>query len=159
MTVKREKRAIFGLCGSKRFTLITVAVLLAVLVFNIAFSLVADALLWQIDLTRTRYTGSNVGMYTLSGECLELIGNDAVPMIKEINSSRASRGEEPIKLNIVFCKERDAVENDSLLSYIHATARALECEYSDEIEISYVNITKNPSAVQKFKTTSASSIY
>ena len=46
-----------------------------------------------------------------------------------------------------------------MMAYVSYTARALEKEYPEAIEVEYINIDKNPSAVQKYKTTSAATIY
>ncbi len=143
----------------KRVTVITAIVVLAVIVLNIAVSLIGDARLWYIDLTSVRYKSGESTMYTLSDSCLSLIGSDAVPMIEKVNRERESRGEEPIKLNIIFCADKDRIENDPMMRYLNMTARSLEKEYSDAIDVQYVNIDKDPSAVQRFKTTSAAKIY
>ena len=143
----------------KRVTVITAAVVLLVIVLNIAVSLIGDARLWYIDLSSVRYKSGESTMYTLSDACLSLIGTDAVPMIEKVNEERARRGEEPIKLNMIFCADKDRIENDSMMRYLNMTARSLEKEYSDVIDVQYINIDKDPSAVQRFKTTSAAKIY
>ena len=139
--------------------IITAAVVAAVIVLNVAIAIIADAFLWYVDMTQVRYTGDASPMYTLSEECISLIGNDAVPMIEKVNEERKSRGEEPIKLNIIFCADKDHIENDTLMRYLNMTARSLEKKFSHAIDVQYVNIVKDPSAIQKFKTTSASTIY
>ena len=87
----------------KRVAVITAAVVLLVIILNIAVSVIGDARLWYIDLTSVRYKSGESTMYTLSDSCRELIGSDAVPMIEAVNEERAQRGEKPIKLNIIFC--------------------------------------------------------
>ncbi len=143
----------------KSAKMITAVVVIAVIILNIALSLIGDAFLWYIDMTEVRYTSGEAAMYTLSDSCISLIGSDAIPMIEEVNSEREARGEEPIKLNIIFCADKDHIENDPMMSYLNMTARSLEREFSHAIDVQYVNIVKDPSAVQKFKTTSASTIY
>ena len=143
----------------KSAKIITVAVVIAVIVLNIAVALIADSFLWYIDMTQVRYTSGGAPMYTLSEECISLIGTDAVPMIEKVNEERKTRGEEPIKLNIIFCADKDHIENDPMMRYLNMTARSLEKEFSHAIDVKYVNIVKDPSAIQKFKTTSASTIY
>lgn len=143
----------------KSVTVITAVVVIAVIILNIAVSLIADACLWYIDLTEVKYKSGESTMYTLSDACISLIGSDAVPMIEKINADRVSRGDEPIKLNIIFCADKDHIENDPMMTYLNMTARSLELEFSHAIDVQYVNIVKDPSAVQRFKTTSASKIY
>ncbi len=143
----------------KKLTMLTVAVVIAVIAFNIAASAVADVRLWYIDLTLERYKSGESALYTLSDTCLELIGEQSIPMVEKVNREREARGEEPIKVNIIFCADKDRIEGNDLMRCINMTARALEKAYPHAIEVQYVNIAKNPSAVQRFKTTSASSIY
>ncbi len=148
-----------SLRGPKSRKLITAAVLIAVLILNIIVGYAADAGLWYIDLTSERYMDRESALYTLSDSCRTLIGERSIPMIEEFNRQREERGEKPIKLNIIFCADKDYIENDSMMRYVNLTARALQNEYPDAIDVQYVNISKNPSAVQRFKTTSASTIY
>ena len=143
----------------KRLAVITALVVLAVIAINVAVSAIGDARLWYIDLTSVRYKSGESTMYTLSDSCNRLIGSDAVPMIEKVNEERAGRGEEQIKLNIIFCADKDYIENDSMMCYLNMTARALEKEYPHAISVKYINVNKDPSAVQRFKTTSASKIY
>ncbi len=139
--------------------MITAAVIILVLVFNIIVGFVSDSRLWYIDLTSERYMDRESALYTLSDSCRTLIGEESIPMIEEFNRQREARGEKPIKLNIIFCSDKDIIENDSMMRYVNLTARALEKEYPHAIDVQYINIAKNPSAVQRFKTTSASTIY
>jgi len=145
--------------GRKRAGMITAIVVLAVIVLNIALTLIADADLWYIDLSEVRYKSGESTMYTLSDACKSLISTDVVPMIEAVNRERKAAGEEPIKLNIIFCADRDDIENDNDMRYVSMTARSLMKSFKDYIDVQYINIRKNPSAVQRFKTTSASTIY
>ncbi len=143
----------------KRLKMITALVLLIVIALNIALSLIGDASLWYIDMTSARYMSTNEGMYTLSDACHELIGTQSIPMIEKVNSEKERLGEEKIKLNIIFCADKDHIEQDGRMRYVNMTARSLEKAFPNAIDVQYVNIEKNPSAVGRFKTTSASRIY
>ena len=142
-----------------RLSIITAAVLLAVIALNVAVSLLSDRQLWYADTTKARYKSAESTLYTLSEECEKLIEKDAIPGISRVNAERAARGEDPIKLKIVFCADKDRVESNEMLRYVSYTARALAKKFSDSIEVEYINMAKNPSAVQKYKTTSAATIY
>ncbi len=164
--MKRENDALneyegrsYSLKRPKSRKLITVSVILAAVILNILVTFAADSRLWYIDMTSERYRDRESALYTLSYSCKELIGEQSVPMIEEFNRQREERGEEPIKLNIIFCADKDHIENDGMMRYVNMTARALEKEYPHAIDVQYINIAKNPSAVQRFKTTSASTIY
>lgn len=148
-----------GKKSSKHITVITAVVVIAVILLNLLVSIIGDKQMAYLDLTRVRYKSGTSTFYTLSEEAKVLIGGGAIPKIQEVNDERRSRGEDPIKLKVVFCADRDVIEGDTLMRYISYTARSLAKEYSDYIEVEYINMAKNPSAVQKYKTTSAASIY
>ena len=143
----------------KSIAIITCVVIIAVIILNVIVSIVADRELWYLDLSQVRYKSGEATMYSLSDTCRDLIASDAIPMIEKVNQDRKARGKDPIKLNIIFCADRDHIENDKMMRYVNSTARSLEHEFPDAIDVQYINIDKNPSAVQRFKTTSASTIY
>ena len=148
--------------GVRRFmgTALTVTVIAAVLVINVLFSFVADRFMWQVDETVTRYTSADgVSMYTATEEFLDVVREYAIPMVEKMNAERASRGEEPITINVKFCTERDKVYEADKLRMIQYTVLALQKEFPDAVKVEYLNITKNPSQVQKYKATSSSNIY
>ena len=145
--------------SKKWINAITAIVVVAVIVINAIISLVGDGQMWYVDMTDVRYTSGKSTLYTLSDECRNLVEDEAVTLINKVNAERAARNEEKIKLKIVFCSDKDAIENDGMMAYVSYTARALAKEYPDAIEVEYINIEKNPSAVQKYKTTSAATIY
>jgi hypothetical protein len=139
--------------------LITAAVVAAVILLNVAVTLIGDFKLWYIDLTRERYISGESAMYTLSESCIELVGDQAVSMVESINAERKLAGEDAIKINIIFCADRDVIEANGYMRYVSYTARCLANEFSDSIAVKYIDIQDNPSAVQKYKTTSAATIY
>ena len=144
---------------------LTVSVIAAVLLFNILFSFVADRYMWQVDETITKYITLNKvsqkdkSFYTPTKEFLAVVRDYAIPKVTEINAERAAKGEEPLTINIKFCTDRDRVYEADKLRMIQYTARALQKEFPDAIKVSYVNVEKNPSAVQAYKATSTSHIY
>ena len=109
--------------------------------------------------TRTKYKSAEAAFYTLSDSCEDLVSEEVIPSVEAVNREREASGLEKIKVNIIFCAEKDQIEQDGMMKYVSYTARALENKFSDAISVSYVNMTKNPSAVQKYKTTSAANIY
>lgn len=157
--IRDENGTDISVKSPKKGKIITALVLICVIILNIALSLLTDANLWRIDMTLPRYKSTDSGLYTLSDTCRELIGSQSVPLIEEVNRERESRGEEKIKLNIIFCADKDVIESDSMTRYVNMTARSLQKAFPDVIDVQYINISKNPSAVQRFKTTSASKIY
>ena len=134
-------------------------IIVAVIVLNVFAAIIGEARLWYIDLSRAKYKSAESAFYTLSDSCRSLIEADAIPLVKAINEEKKAKGEEPIKVVINFCADKDFIEDDEMMRYVSFTARSLAKEFPDEIEVRYINMTKNPSAVQKYKTTTAANIY
>ena len=155
---KNVENDIYARKAPKKLAIITATVLVAILILNVALTLIGDKLMWYVDLSLSSYISADTKMYTLSEECVDLFASQAKPAIESINKDREARGEEKIKVNIVFCTERDYIESDSLMRYVSYTARSLACEFPELVEVTYINMTQNPSAVQKYKTTSAATI-
>lgn len=149
---------IYAKKSPKIMTVITVAVIVAVMAFNILFSIIGDRAMLFFDISQVKYKTDATTLYTLSDTCNDLIGREAIPMIKQIREDGQTSGNSVQKLKIVFCSDKDMIEGDAKTRYVSYTARAIEKNYSEYVEVSYVNIEKNPSAVQKYKTTSAATI-
>lgn len=148
-------------------TLLTVIVLLAVLALNVAASLLQERFMLFVDNTVTKYVDSHYtddginppSFYTLQDETVELIDEHVIPMVDSHNAQRQENGEEPIKVNIRFCAERDYINSSEKSRYIMYTALWLQSLYPDHFAVDFMNISKNPSLAQKYKTTSATNIY
>lgn len=154
-----ELEAVMPAKKGRFVTVVTVAVILFVIVLNVFVSAMSDDGMWYIDTTGKRYKSASSTVYTLSEQCIELVRADAISGIDKVNAERAQRDEQPIRLKIVFCADRDNIEADELMRYVSFTARSLAKQFPEHIEVEYINILKNPSAVQKYKTNSASTIY
>ncbi len=154
-----ESDAIYIRKSPKKLTVITAIVLLAVVVFNILFSVIGDRQMFYIDLSQTLYKSGKTNMYTLSDDCKDMIADRVIPMIDQTNKERAARGEDPIKLNIVFCSDRDVLEDNELTRYVSYTARSIAKNFPDHVSVQYIDIATNPSSVQKYKVNSAATLY
>ncbi|MBQ9780958.1 MAG: Gldg family protein [Clostridia bacterium] len=144
------------------FSLITVLVLVVTILLNLLVSVLGQEGIWQIDETVNRYTNDkmkHLTLYTPTKPFMQLIGDSAIPMVDKVNADRAEKGEEPITINIIFCADRDMVWGNDQMRYVLYTALKLEKEYKGHIKVDFININKNPSAVQKYKATSATRIY
>ena len=148
---------IYSKKSAKRITLITCVVIAAIMLFNIAFSIIGDKAMLYIDVSRIKYISETSNLYTLSDICKDVIETNAIYNIKNFADNSESLSDVQ-KVKIIFCSDRDLIENDSKARYVSYTARAIEKSFSDYVEVSYINVTKNPSAVQKYKTTSAATI-
>lgn len=139
--------------------LLTVAVLLVTLLLNALVSYFGDKYLWQVDETVTKYITDKRSMYTVTQPFLKLFGDSAAPMIDSVNAERAAKGEEPITVNIIFCSEKDKIYANTYSRYVMYTALGLQKAYPRHVNVTFVNSVQNPSAVQKYKVTSATNIY
>lgn len=168
----------------KRLVITTSLIILGVLLLNILVTVFSSSGLWYVDMTHERYRNmvyqynedgtrkkdkngeyishvENTGntMYTLSDECRQLLSKNVPDKIDEFNEERKKNGEDPIKVQIIFCMEPDKLDAATTTRYAHYTALCLQKAFPDHIEVSYINMKKNPSAVQKYKANSASHIY
>ena len=141
-------------------TAATALVIVAVILLNVVFSLVADRFMWQVDETATRYINDNgMSMYTIDDLFVQLVEDSIVPAVEAVNAERAARGEEPIRINVIFCAERDLVNASEKHRLLQYTVMNLRREFPEIFDISYINVNQNPSAVQKYKATSSTRIY
>ena len=151
---------------------LTALVVAIVIVLNVAISTLGARFNWYTDMTPHM-------LFTLSDACIELIENgdpefkteSPVEMVKKIREENkaynAANGltpedadykDENIKINIIFCEERDVVESSMASNYICKTADELATKFSDYIDLKFYDIVRNPSKVSKFQVTSTSTI-
>lgn len=136
--------------------ILTALIIVIVLVVNIIFSALAQKFIWYADLTPEL-------LFTLSDNCIDLLHNgdatfdNSTSMTKRIDEDRAARREsdpdfrdEDLMVTLIFCDEPDDWEADAYSRYVYETARQLQAEFPDYIEIKHVNIVWNPSAVSKY---------
>lgn len=64
-----------------------------------------------------------------------------------------------IKVNIIFCDERDAIMENTAQRYVLETAEDIARAFPDIISVQFINIWTNPGAVQKYKGTALTNIY
>lgn len=114
-------------------TVLTCVVIIAVILFNAVFSALAAKFIWYTDLTPEE-------IYTLSEKAIEAA--------KEIKTD----------VTVLFCDDPDNIAENIYLFYVYNTALGL-AEINENIHVETVNIWRNPTAVNKYKTTSKSNIY
>ena len=129
--------------------LITTLVIVAVILFNVIFSALAAKYLWYIDLTRE-------GIYTVSDEAMELLETT----FDTVNDRRAEEGlTDPVKVKIKFCDLEDNIMENTSQRYVLMTAKELAERFPQYVEIEYINIWENPTAVEKYKSSVLANIY
>ncbi len=160
--------------GGRRFgraarsVAITALVLVGVLLLNVLFTVFASRGLWFIDLTtysryKTQYNANgdkvkvkeDYELYTLTPGAVSLLDNT----IAELNASRQNKGEEDVKVELIFCDDPDNLMSNKSRRLIYMTALCLQKEFPDTIEVKTINVRRDPSQVQKYKTTSYTTIY
>ncbi|MBR5798273.1 MAG: Gldg family protein [Clostridia bacterium] len=151
-----------------RSVALTALVLVGVLLINVLFTLLASHGLWYIDLTtysrnKTKYDASgnkitvkeDYELYTLTPGAVNLLDDT----FAELNASRQNKGEENVKVELIFCDDPDNLMKNTSSRLIYMTALCLQKEFPDTIEVKTVNVKRDPSQVQKYKTTSYTTFY
>ncbi|MBO5898884.1 MAG: hypothetical protein J6R04_07725, partial [Clostridia bacterium] len=138
---------------------LTVLVLVAVLLFNLGFSALSSRGLWFADLTgyeRVTKTETEVyEMYTLTDDVIELLDGT----FADLNATRQNKGEESVAVEIIFCDDPDNLMKNYYQRMIYLAALELQKQFSDTITVKNIDVYKNPSAVQRYKSNSYTTIY
>jgi hypothetical protein len=151
---------------------ITALVIAAIIIVNVVFSLLTERFRWYADLTPDLH-------FTISEECFQLIeesdeANDSDSPIEMLEKFRAenkqynadnglSKGDEgyrdeEVKVNILFCQERDVLEADPTTNYVVQNAEELRAEFPDYITTEYKDSKTNPSRFSKYLVSNTDSI-
>ena len=125
---------------------LTAAVVAAVILLNVAVSALCTGNLWFSDATSEK-------MYTLTEPAKKLL----ISSLDSVNANRAEN--DPVQVDIIFCTDPDILISNATTRYIYYTALSMEKAYPESIKVSTVNVWKNPSAVDDYRTDSYSSIY
>lgn len=141
------------------FTTVTVLVIVGVLLLNAGFHVLAARGLWFLDFAIPYYTSQEGTLYKVSDACIDLLEQNLPEAVDSVNQEREKEGLDPLKVEIIFCDDPDTLNDNEYQRYVHYTALGLQKEFSDYVDVKYINITKNPSAIQKYKATSATNIY
>ena len=127
-------------------------VIAAVILVNVVFGALCSGNLWFIDMTPLAKKAPST-LYTLSSVAKQMVG-------EAIDSANANRGEgeDPVKVDIIFCNDPDMLLKSEKMRYIYYTALEMEKAYPDTIKVSTRDVWNNPSSVDEFRTNSYSSI-
>ena len=112
--------------------ILTAVVIAAVVIFNTIFSALVYKYNWYVDMTKE-------GIYGLSDPGRVLLDEIDAP------------------INIRFCAPYDELENNWYTKMVLSLVKEMASEY-DNITYDYGDIIKNPTAVAKYKATTATSI-
>ena len=141
---------------------LTAAVIAVVLLVNVLFSALAANGLWFIDLTTYQRTTSQYNangerikvavdyeMYTLSEGCIELLESS----FTELTAERQAKGEEAVKVELIFCDDPDNLMSATASRYVYMTALSLQKQFPDIIEVSCIDVYKIPPLYKNIKPT------
>ena len=136
---------------------LTSMIIVVVIIFNVIFGALSQKFLWYTDLTPDK-------LFTVSQNCFDLIEHgdtyfkDATSPLEKIDEIRAEKlASDPnfdtssLKINIIFCDDRDKWDQDNTTSqYVYYTALQLAERFPDYISLEFVNIVHNPTRLIKY---------
>ncbi len=143
---------------------LTALIIAVIIIANIIFSTLAQKLMWYVDLTPEL-------LYSLSDEAFDIIENgdeefdtlSPIEMVDKIREEKTaadpSFDPKSLMINIIFCDEPDMLTADDAQKFVYHTALELQDKFPSYINVDYVDIERNPSAVSKYKTNSLTKIY
>ncbi len=144
MNLKNKRKMGYG----ARSLALIAAVLLAVILLNVGMTAISQGFLWYGDLSAD-------DIYTLSDVAVTRLGDT----LDKVNLDRREKGQEDVKVDIIFCADPDMLKANTLMRYIYYTALNLQKAFPDTIEVSAVDVWSNPSAVDAYRSNSYSTIY
>lgn len=124
--------------------ILTACVIAVVVILNVIFSALSQKYMWYTDMTTEQ-------LYTLSDAAIELMDTS----FKTVSEQRG----EDIKVEIIFCDEKDNLMEETTQRYVLETALELQAEFPDIIDVKYIDVWTNPSAVDKYRANDHSKIY
>lgn len=151
---------------------LTVFVIVSVILLNVVASALASNFSWMyVDMTPEE-------LYSITDECFDLIRKEALPAIDEMRAHNKAYNEsegktksgtasdettfvprdEKVKIVFHFLNDRDVLMENSMMRYIIRSTEEITNMFPEYFEMVYINTDKNPSAVQKFKTTTLTTL-
>ncbi len=135
----------------------TAAIIAAVIICNVIFSALSQKFLWYTDLTPEKLFTVSDDFYSLMRDGDPDFEESSSP-IEKVNEIRAEKlaadssfQNSDLMIRIIFCDDRDAWDRDnSTAQYVYYTARQIEEEFPDHVELEFVNIIHNPTRLAKY---------
>ena len=100
------------------------AVLVVVLLLNAGATALYRGLLWFIDLT-------SEDMYSVTDASTDYLRQT----FDEVNAKRQAKGEEDVKVDIIFCADPDMLTANEQMRYIYYTALNLQKEFPEGVPL------------------------
>lgn len=143
------------------FTALTALVIVAVILLNIGISVWFNARSVYVDMTTTLVDvrHPDFSLFRLQSGFVDALKKDVFPAVDGFNEERQASGADNLKIDFTFCTDPDNIDSDEYMKIMHYTVKNLVSSYPDYFSLRYVNVNKNPSALQKYKITSSTKIY
>ena len=114
---------------------LTIVLIAVVILVNVLFSAFANKFGWYVDMT-----GS--ALYSVSEDCIEQLGEGLRRLAEPGGAVKPVR--------IIFLNSPDNLNAEVTQRYVYNTARTLENEFPDYIEVSWIDIWTYPESVRKY---------
>ena len=129
--------------GSSSLVL-TAAFIAAVILLNVLVTSLANRYGWYIDMTQE-------SIYSITDDCFDLLREEAITRVDEVRET-SDKSDEELVINILFMSEADILNENEYMRRIYQNAVELQREFPDHITIENINLQRNPSRVQKYRT-------
>ena len=129
--------------GSSSLVL-TAAFIAAVILLNVLVTSLANRYGWYIDMTQE-------SIYSITDDCFDLLREEAITRVDEVRET-SDKSDEELVINILFMSEADILNENEYMRRIYQNAVELQREFPDYITIENINLQRNPSRVQKYRT-------
>lgn len=132
--------------------ILTVLVIVAVIIVNIIVATLAGRYDWLFaDMN------SNL-VYDISDNCQKYLSDYVFSEVDKTNLVLTSAGEEPLKLEIIFCDDKDNITQDQSLKYIHDSIYEINGLFPNYLVIDYLNIWEKPSLARSYGVTATTDV-
>lgn len=124
--------------------LLTLLVLAAVIILNIIVSVLAARYEWM-------YSNMNATtVYDISESCEDYLARHVISRVDEVNKTLESEGKSAQKLKIVFCDDKESIEQVQAQKYILDAVYDISDMFPGYIEIEYINIWEQPTLAREY---------
>ena len=132
--------------------LLTLLVLAAVIILNIIVSVLATRYEWMYsDMNATT-------VYDISESCEDYLARHVISRVDEVNKTLESEGKSAQKLKIVFCDDKESIEQVQAQKYILDAVYEISDMFPGYIEIEYINIWEQPTLAREYGATAESDV-
>ena len=131
---------------------LSVLVLVAVIIVNMIAAALAGRYEWM-------YVDMNTNLiYSISEDCESYLSDHVFSVVDKTNEALEAEGKQALKLEIIFCDEKENVTGDTNRKYIHNSVYEIGELFPGYVTVDYLNIWEQPSVARSFGVTSTSDV-